>query len=148
MTFCIIVTVGCSIMMTFPASAPDSTAFPIALIALSVFITPLHYATPWLVRILSCKFSTSEMIIFNFSCYFLTFHRQCRSFYTLFWQLPQLLSAFWMILLIKSSWMRRPMLLNMISQMVRKQNPQKKLLKSNFKFHTAWQPFLGQAFFS
>ena len=55
MTFCIAVTIGCSIMMTFQADAPDSRGLALTLIFLSLVIVPIHYSTPWLVSKFSLR---------------------------------------------------------------------------------------------
>jgi len=48
MTFCAAVSLLCSSLMTLTVSSADSYYLAISNIALSVFIVPLHYSTPWL----------------------------------------------------------------------------------------------------
>ncbi|CAG5109904.1 Oidioi.mRNA.OKI2018_I69.chr2.g4373.t1.cds [Oikopleura dioica] len=48
MTFCAGVSLLCSFLMTLTVSSADSYILAISNIALSVFIVPLHYSTPWL----------------------------------------------------------------------------------------------------
>jgi hypothetical protein len=55
MTFCAAVSLLCSFLMTLTVSRADSYYLAISNIALSVFIVPLHYSTPWLVRLFGRK---------------------------------------------------------------------------------------------